>query len=1080
MKRLFTGQRSIRVLLLTIILLLSMHSVVLAQSVLRGTIIDETTKEPLIGVVLQIKGTKEGTATNENGEYELKTNTPLPFTIIAQYAGYDIKEVEVYEEEAELSFSLKSRQQLSEVVVTAVGIESERKAITNTISEIKGDKIVKSGEPNVTTALSGKIAGVQVTNSGGSPGGASQIRIRGSASILGNNNPLYILDGVPIDNSVGDLAGNITNSYSLAQPSNRAIDINPNDIENITVLKGPAAAALYGIRAANGAIIINTKKGRNLTDKKLQVSVSSSFTIDEINRRLQPRQTKYSQGSAGQYSPTNQNSWGALLDTLTYAIASAPGQNYDYDKNGIIVGQSSPYSNGVPVNRYDNEKNFFVKGITQDYNINIAGRSDFGSYYASLGRLYQTGIIPTTDFERTSAKFNGDYEFTEKFKVALGLTYANDGSNNRALGGGYPTSYLRGLANTPVNFDITNGYKRPWEHQDAYQLAPTASKPWGASRSFAQGIGWDNPYWTLRRNPQKDEVNRFIAYTQLDYTLLPWLKATFRPGIDFYRDYRNSAFANGSAGVGQGVVNVINFVQRNYNHDFILSGEKAINKDLKLTVNLGQNYYNTERYQLTSRGDGLIVPDQYMLSNASIVTSNEVTQRKKLVALYGNAVVGYKRWLYVNLTGRNEWSSALPAGRNSFFYPSIGSSFIFSDALKLKNDYFTFGKLRTTYAVVGNDTDPYSLLTYYNNTTLSNNTLQSSYQGPFNGTTTLSSSFVQGNQNLRPEKIQSFEIGGELRFFKGRVGVDATYYSNQSKDQIIPATVPYSTGASAVVRNIGVVTNKGFELSLDGTPVENKVFSWDVNLIYYKNVSKVVKLAPGVEQISNGLNNSSVAGQPFGIIYGTDFVRNAEGKIIIDDNPESNNYGKPFINGSPSPIGNPNPRFNASLRNSLSYKAFSLSFLFDTRVGFDILNFARSQMVLNGVDASTESRGEKMVFEGVKASDGAVNDIEIVKTQELFSTTLQTNSLFVEKDLYYIKLRDVSITYRLPSSAIKRFGISAATLSLSARNFLLKTNYSGSDPDMMVRAGQVGSNPGVDFWTPPNTHSYGAAINIVF
>jgi TonB-linked SusC/RagA family outer membrane protein len=1079
MRILITDQRSIRVFLTTITLL-TMHSVVLAQSVLKGRISDETTKEALIGVIIQIKGTKEGTATNENGEYEIKTNVPLPLTVVAQYAGYAPKEVEVYEEEAELNFTLKSRQQLSEVVVTAVGIESERKSITNTITEIKGDKILKSGEPNVTTALSGKIAGVQVTNSGGSPGGASQIRIRGSASILGNNNPLYILDGVPIDNSVGDLAGNITNSYSLSQPSNRAIDVNPNDIENITVLKGPAAAALYGIRAANGAIIINTKKGRNLTDKKLQVSVSSSVTIDEINRRIQPRQTRYSQGSAGQYSPTNQNSWGALLDTLTYALVSAPGQTYDYDKNGIIVGKSSPYSNGVAVNRYDNEKNFFVKGITQDYNINIAGRSDNGSYYVSLGRLYQTGIIPTTDFERTSAKFNGDYDFTEKFKVALGLTYANDGSNNRALGGGYPTSYLRGLANTPVNFDITNGYDKPWEHQDAYQLAPTAAKPWGASRSFAQGNGWDNPYWTLKRNPQKDEVNRFIAYTQLDYNFLPWLKATFRPGIDFYRDYRNSGFANGSAGVGQGLVNVINFVQKNYNHDLLLSGERNLNQDIKLTVNLGQNYYNSERYQLTSRGDGLIVPDQYMLSNASVVSSNEVTIRKKLVAVYGNAVVGYKRWLYFNVTGRNEWSSALPAGKNSFFYPSIGSSFIFSDAFKLKNDYFTFGKLRTTYAVVGNDTDPYSLLTYYNNTTLSNNTLQSAYQGPFNGTTTLSSALIKGNQNLRPEKIQSFEIGGELRFFKGRVGVDATYYSNKSKDQIIPATVPYSSGATAVVRNIGVVTNKGIELSLDGTPIETKEFAWDVNFIYYKNVSKVVKLAPGVEQISNGLNNSSVAGQPFGIIYGTDFIRNEDGKVIIDDNPESTNYGKPFINGSPSPIGNPNPRFNASLRNSVSYKAFSLSFLFDTRVGFDILNFARSQMVLNGTDASTESRGEKMVFDGVKASDGSANDIEVVKTQALYSTTLQTNSLFVEKNLYFIKLRDISLSYRIPATALKRFGISAATLSLSARNFLLKTNYSGSDPDMMVRAGQVGSNPGVDFWTPPNTHSYGAAVNIVF
>lgn len=1061
-----------------------------SQTVIRGKITDEQNKEALIGAYISVKGTKNAIATDTEGKFALTVTDSLPVVLEAGYIGYVSKEITVYEEEEEVDITLKTRLALPEVVVTAVGIESNRNAISATITEVKGATVQNAREPNITTALSGKVAGVQVTNSGGSPGGASQVRIRGNSSLLGNNSPLYVLDGVPIDNTVNDLLGNITNSLSLSTPSNRAIDINPDDIETMSVLKGPAAAALYGLRAANGAIIINTKKGRNLTDKKLTVGVGYSITFEQNNRRMQPRQNNYTQGSGGRYDSTNQNNWGALIDTLVYS-----GPPTAFDALGSKVVGISRNPNGTKLQRYDNEKNFFVTGITQNFNVNVAGKLDKGSYYTSLGRLYQTGTVPTTNFYRTTFRFNGDYEVTDKLKIGLGTQYSHDGADNRALGGGYATSAARSLRNVPANFDITNGYDKPYDEPAAYQLDPTPAKPWGASRSYSSGNGFDNPYWTLNRNPQKDNVNRFIGYFQIDYGFLPWLKATFRPGLDVYRDYRHSGFANGSAGIAKGVVNVINFYQNNYNHDLLLTGERSLSKDIDLTVVLGQNYYNSQRYQVNSRGDGLIVPDLYSLTNASTVSTFDQTIRKKLFAFYGSANLSYKKWLFLNVTGRNEWSSALPENQNSFFYPSVGASFIFTDALKLKNSYLSFGKVRATYAQVGNDVDPYSLDTYYNTTALTNGIFQSSVVGPFNGNATLSNgnnvygvSYVLGNNQLKPERISSWELGTELRFFHNRVGIDATYYHTVSRNQIIPVSMPGSTGYRAAVQNAGEISNKGIELALDATPVQTKYFSWDLTAIYYQNRSKVVSLAPGLDNLVIGgitVNSNAQVGQPYGILVGTDVVRNGEGDIVIDDSKTLSsgaanpNYGKPIVNNVPTVLGNPNPDFNASLRNVFTYKFVTLSFLLDTRYGFDLVNSPRQQMVLLGVDESTNDRGQHKVIEGVKKSDGTANDIAVLKDQALYSSILQTAGLYVEKDIYYIKLRDINLTFQLPASLVKKAGFSAVAVTLTGRNFLLKTNYTGNDPDLTTRAGAA-NGLGTDFWTMPNTHSYGAAIILTF
>ncbi|QHT65589.1 SusC/RagA family TonB-linked outer membrane protein [Rhodocytophaga rosea] len=1071
--------------ILLIVFLLSGIGIYAQDGTITGKVKDAK-GELLPGVNVFFKNTTSGTVTDAEGNYAIKT-VPGNNILIFSFVGFKTQEVTINNRSA-IDISLLSDDQLlEEVVVTAVGIESKTKALGYSVAEVKGKDIVNAREPNVVQALSGKVAGVQIGNSGGSPGGSASIRIRGNSSLLGNNSPLFIVDGIPVDNSIQDILGNITNVNSLATPSNRAVDINSDDIESVTVLKGPAAAALYGIRAANGAVILTTKRGTRLTDKSFNVSYSGSFTVDEINRRVQPQQNNFSNGLNGQYILPGQTgsdeSWGALLDTLTYS--DIPSQ---FDKNGLIVGQNDPRSNGIPVNRYDNVDNFYLKGKTQSHHVSVYGNTEKAGYYFSVGRLYQTGVIPTTDFFRTTFRFNGDYNVTDKFKIAGGINFINSGANNRALMGGFNTNVVRALMNTSPNFDITNGLDEPWNNPNAYRLPATNAKPWGDSRSYANGRGWDSPYWSLNMNPQNDEVNRFISFTEANYEILPWLKSTFRYGIDSYTDVRKGGFSRGTSGVPTGTINDVNYTRRDYNTDLIFTIAPELGGDLNLTVLLGHNFYNSFRNQINTRGDGLIVPGNFNISNASTSTSFNQTIRRRLVAGYADVRLDYRNWLFVELTGRNEWTSTLAKGKNSFFYPSINTSWVFTDALGLSSGWLSSGKVRATYAQVGNDADPYSLQTYYTN---SNTTgwIQGGVTYPFNNQAGLSYSNTLGNPNLKPERISTWELGTDLRFLNNRAGIEAVYYHNLSKDQIIPVAIPSSTGSQFSLINAGEISNRGVEITLNATPIQTPgSFRWDATLVYSKNISKVLSLAEGIDNVSLGgiwMEARGMVGQPYGVFYGIDVKKNEEGKVLIDDSPvlangtPNSNYGYPIVNPSFTQIGDPNPKFNAGLRNEFTYKNFAFSFFLDTRYGFDIFNAPHLQMVFNGVDKSTENRGQDHVFDGVKNGEGTANDINVKIGQAWYRRTFDIQGLYIEKNLYWLRLRDVNFTYSLPEKLIAPLKLTKASLTLTARNFLLSTNYTGSDPDLGTRNGLTNFS-GIDFWTTPNTRSYGASINLTF
>ncbi|MFC5410998.1 SusC/RagA family TonB-linked outer membrane protein [Larkinella bovis] len=1050
-----------------------------------GRVTDEN-GQGLPGVNVIEKGTQNGTSTSATGAYTLSVSGPES-VLLFSFIGYVTGEAAVGDKSV-VNISLKPDEQtLKEVVVTAIGLERSRKSLGYSVQKVDSEELVNSRETSVASALSGKAAGVQVTTSSGAVGSAAQIRIRGSASLTGNNSPLFVVDGVPIDNGQNrTLSGGDGNAGVVH--SNRSIDVNPDDIETMTVLKGPAATALYGIRAAAGAIIITTKRGSRSAVKQSRISLSSSYIVNEINR-LPKWQDKYAQGAEVNGVPQYRDpstgvitSFGPEHSSLTYS--SQPSR---FSNQGLIVPRTDPSSNGIPVQAFDNFGNFFVKGSTFDNHLSFSGGGENSNYYFSLGKLKQKGIIPTEEFDRLTFKMSGDLSLTKKLNVSGSVTYSKTGGT-RAQQGSNSSGVIMGLMRAPFTFDNTNGYSDPLNEPLAYSL------PDGSQRNSGGNIGgYDNPFWSVKKNQYKDEVDRVIGFMQSDYEVLPWLKLMGRLGLDMYNDNRLEAFSKNSRGLVAGRVSQENYLQRAINSDLILTANRRLTEDLDLTVLLGHNYFNRTERRQTTTGSGLNIPDFFNPSGASTLTGGTNLARRKLNAAYGDVRLTYRNYLFLNFTGRNEWSSTLPKENSSFFYPSISASFAFTDAFNIKSNWLTAGKLRASYAQVGNDSPIYSLYNTYSPASINATLITSGgILFPFQNQLGLTVGNSSGNPQLRPEIRVSSEFGGEFRFLKNRLGVDLTYYNSISKDLIVSVPLPNSSGFTSTIRNVGEISNKGWEVVVDATPVETGKFTWNLALNWSRNVSLVKEIADGIESI--GVTSVGplgqirlVKGQPFAVIYGNDFVRDAQGRVVIDDarymadgKTLNANYGFPSRDPNPKPIGNTNPKWIAGLRNTFQYGNFSLTTLLDARYKFDIYNGTLGSMNQSGTSKESEDRYLPTVFEGVKKSDGGVNNIEVVKGQYWYTGVgggfgSGVNTQFVE-DGSWLRMRELNLSYRLPGNWLKKIGVSNASFTLTGRNIFLLTNYSGVDPETNLNGDN--NSAGYDYFTMPNTRSYGAALTL--
>ncbi|MGZ3860862.1 MAG: SusC/RagA family TonB-linked outer membrane protein [Flavisolibacter sp.] len=1104
-----------RTLLLLSILLFCSMAVLGQTRKITGQVKDDKGEVLPFATITEV-GTTNAVQADQNGSYTITVQPGARVTATA--SGHQAQTLTANADV--LNFSLPSGEaQLQEVVITALGIRREKRSLTYATQTIGSDQINKSGTGNPLSELEGKAAGLTVINSAGDPGSGTYIRLRGVTSITGDNQPLMVIDGVPIDNSINNYdptsatpntSGANSNLTGGTIPSNRGIDLNPNDIESITVLKGPAATALYGIRAASGALIITTKKGA--AGQKMSVEFNSSANWSTTNK-LPDLQDKFSQGSGGIYrGPKSGNSgrrvtWGAALDTLFW-----DGNPNEWDPHGNIVGKSSPLAK-IPVTPYDRYE-FFKTGYALNNNIALSGSTDRSSFRASVGNIYQTGVIPKTKYNKTTFSINGQTRLNEKLSINGSMNYITS-YNDKVQQGSNVSGVMLGLLRTPPTFDNSFGLSNAKDNEAAYVIAST-----GAQRNYrGGGTSYDNPYWTVNRNPFAERLNRVLGNLQTTYQFADWIGMSYRFGGDVYsQDDKNFYDINSNAfPSGKGIIN--EYFNNQYNSDFTINLKHSFKEDLSGTLLLGHNYFYTYSSGRTTIGDGLIAPKFFDISNALTYTSVESDAVKRTMALYADAELAFRNMLYLSLTGRRETSSTLPENNRNFFYPSAGLTWLFTEmgGLKNKKDFLSYGKLRLSYAQVGKDAPVFGSKTYYVPGAISDG-FTSGILFPINNGVPLggyqitSNISVIGNPDLKPEKTSSYEVGTELGFLKSRINFVGTYYYSKTQDAIFTVPFTYTTGYASKLLNAGEITNHGLELSLNTTPVKARNFNWDLNFNWSMNRNKVTKLYPGVDKILvAGFQNGEIdafQGKPFGQIFGSVYVRaNASasttskelpsGALLINDNASDPGYGMPIVAAQNAIIGDVNPKWQGSVINNLTFKGLTLGFQVDIRHGGNIWNGTRGALSYFGTSKETDNRGSSKVFSGVSghlnangevvhfdasgnevAGPGGLNTVSTVLNQyywqNIGSSFIGPSEPDVE-DGSFVKLRQVSLTYGFPASFI---GKTFKTLSLSVfvNNILIHTNYTGVDPETSLAGPANGQ--GLDYFNNPGIKTYGIRLNV--
>jgi TonB-linked SusC/RagA family outer membrane protein len=1043
-----------------------------AQTVqITGTVISAEDGMPVPGASVMVKGTTTGTSTDANGKYSFavpQTATTLVFSFI----GLKSMEVQIAGRTV-IDVTLESDAlALEEIVVTALGIRRETKALGYSVQTVSADDIGKSAEQNMMNALNAKVAGVSITSSSGAAGASTFMTIRGFSSITQNNQPLFVIDGVPIDNS----QYTPTTLTAGVGHSNRSIDINPDDVESISILKGGAATALYGIRAANGAVIITTKKGK--AGEKMQVTYSSSITAERVSQMLQ-LQDKFAQGSGGNLNLGGTTaSFGPKISDLRLN----PDVKNVYYPDGVPVlfDPNNPAMANYPkFSAYDNVNSFFQTGLTYNNSLTLSGGTEQTTYFFSLSNLSQEGIVPNNTFNRTTVSVSGETKLSQKFTTSARLAYTNSGGN-RIQQGSNTSGVMLALYRMPVSFDMTGGTSDPVNDPKSYMFTDGS----GRQRNAYNGGGYDNPFWTVNKNSHKDDVNRLIGNWNISFAATDWLNFSYRLGTDFYSDRRKDIIAINSRTIPTGQVYEDHYFRQDINSDLMANMDFYLTDDLRTTIILGQNMYQFYYQNMYSRIGGLVIPDYYNLSNSASQFAFESHSKKRTAALYGDIGLEYKSMIFFNATLRNEWSTSLPKENNSFMYPSFSGSFIFTELPILSgNKNLSFGKLRASYAIIGNDAPIFATGQYFISAATTDGWTNTAIQFPAFGTPAYNLSTTLANPDLKPETSTSMEFGIDLRFLDNRVGIDFTYFQLKNEDLILSVPIAGSSGFTSANMNAATMENKGFEVVLKLVPFKTKDFTWnaDFNFTILKN--EVTQLAEGVTSVFLGgfvgKQVRAVVGNPYGSIFGTDFKRDAKDNMIIQDNSALPGYGYPINDPIDKNIGNVLPDWTLGINNAFNYKSVSFSFLWDIKSGGKMWNGTRGAGINFGMTPDTESRGEAYVFPGVK-SDGTPNDITVYPG-EAWYTALGggfngPGRPYVD-DTSWVRLREISLGYRLPKAIVSRAGMSSAEVYVTGKNLLLFTPYDGVDPETSLYGAD--NAQGLDYYNMPGVKSllFGLKLN---
>ncbi|MBJ7880213.1 SusC/RagA family TonB-linked outer membrane protein [Gelidibacter salicanalis] len=1048
--------------LLTLLLAFVMQITFAQQQAVTGTVTDEIGL-PLPGATVIIKGTSAGVSTDFDGKYSIEASTGQ--TLVFSYVGYASKSVTVGSSTVINVQLSEDAQALEEVVITALGISRNEKAVGFATQNIKSEELMKTGLSDLSKALQGKLAGVDIKMSSGMPGASSQITIRGSRSFTGNNTPLYVIDGMPVASTASYSTGN---SVTGSDISNRAVDIDPNDIESINILKGQAASALYGIRASNGVVLITTKSGKGGPIGKAVVTINQTTSFETVSR-TPDYQTTWSQGFNGSYSPTSSMSWGRKINDLpndpTYG-GNGNGHEGMYKVPQLERAGLDPW---VTPQVYNNWDDYFQIGQTATTSVNLSQAGEKGNFSIGISNTTQDGIALNTGMTRWNAKANADLELNENFSTGFStnfstndvdkLTGANDGSLAGVLAA--PSSY--NLKGTPFN-----------EPGDPY------------TQIYYRSLTFDNPYWIEQNHTFNEGTDRFFGNGFISYATPLGedmnLTVRYQLGIDSYTTNFQDIFGFGWKG-GTGEINNYGTTQLTYNSLLTANYDWKFNEDFDLNVVIGNELnHNNEKFY-SQYGQEFNFGGWNHIENANIVTATETQRQDRLVGVFSSVSLSWKNMLFLNGTGRNDIVSTMPRDNRSFFYPSVGLGFVVSELDFIKDvSWISFAKLRGSYAEVG-QAGRY----------LPNNYTKPGYGGgfwagepityPLDGVNSYTPNSTLYDPELKPQNTKSYEFGVDLKLFNNRLGIDYNISRQDVKDQIFTVPLAASTGASSLLTNGGSVHTDAHELMVYGTPIKTENFSWDVSANYTKIDNVVDELADGVESIFlGGFTTPQVRagiGSTYPVLYGDQYAKNDKGQILVDEDPNSPSYGMPMV-GAPGVLGSISPDFIIGATTNFTYKAFSLGAVFEMKSGGHMYSGSNGLLDLYGMSERTEDRESTFIYNGYKA-DGTPNDIarggpsDPNAMQTLYSDVLGNIDEYYIFGNSYVKLRELSLRYDLPKKLIPSLDLSITGF---ARNILLWTELPNFDPESSQGNNNIAG--GFERFSLPQATSFGMNLEIKF
>ena len=1029
-----------KVLTTIIVLCLSAYTLNAQNVTVAGTVTSSDDGLPLAGVTVLQKGTTNGLVTDTNGKYSI--SLPRGATLVFSFLGMQSQEFQVLDQRLIDVVLAPQTTMMQEVVVTALGISREKRSLGYAVTEVSGSDVARVRDLNVVNSLAGRVSGVVVTQGTFGPGSSSRVIIRGNNSLTGNNQPLYVVDGIPIDNTgYGSASSANTGEYSKNDYGSGISDLNPDDIESMSILKGPNAAALYGSRAANGVILITTKKGT--LNRGLGVTYSGSFNFD--TPMLLPQfQNEFGQGTGGNVPATigdlraTAASWGAALD----------GSQKIYGTG--LNGETRPYSAQT-----DNVKNFFETGATMVNTIAIDGGNAQSTLRFSYSNTKANSMIPGSDLSRHNFNIRGTTNLTEKFNLDAKVTYFVQNAHNRPVMG--TEGVIAWLYRIPRNMLIDDYGPEQAKYQDPATYAARSH----TSTTFG------NPYWYQLHDINNDNRNRLQGYVKANYDFTEWLSAFVRIGTDAVAEKVETVNQYGHWYYSTGRMNNSMARTSETNIDGLLMFKKDLASGIKVNANFGANHMYQTYEGMSVYAEKFKIPTKPNLESASTnLPAYDPLQEKIINSLYGSAMISYNDFIYLEGSARNDWSSTLPKNNWSYFYPSASLSVLLNEIIGI--DAIDLAKVRINWAKVGSDTEPYQLQNAFN---------LSSAGDSYLGLTILTRPSTRRDPNLMPEQTSSLELGGEFRFFDNRLYSDLSYYSIKSKNLIMDVPIPASTGYNFERTNVGEITNKGFEFLIGGIPVQSGKFVWDVSLNMSTNKNTLVKLIEGVDNFIFTTTNSGVAevwatvGGGYGDIYATTYERDESGNIIVTDAGLFQTASEKKL------VGNYQPDWVGGLSSTLSYGSLSLRFLIDARIGGEIYSGTDAGLDAFGVSkASLRYRDEGVVIDGVRAN-GTANTVNITGQQYWGSYSgVGENYIF---DQTNIRLREAAVNFNLPGKYIANTFIKGLSVGITGRNlFFLYRALENYDPEGSYSVSNY--SQGVLFYTMPTARSIGFNVSIKF